>query len=223
MKKILSAISLIFILLMFILACPNYGSAQSTELDQLVHNIQRKYNRILSLSLEFTQIYNSPSEGMRRETGHLLLKKPGKMRWDYKEPEYKTFISNGRVMYEYVPSDKYATKTQVSESDDMRTPFMFLLGRGDLKGEFKNIEYAKEAPAKSGNKVLRLIPKKDQEIRELLIEVDPKTVQIWRLSFIEDDGARSDYLFTAIRENVPTNHDLFTFKPPAGVEVRENN
>ena len=202
---------------------PNYGSAQPSELDVLVKNLQKRYNKILSLSLEFTQIYNSPSEGTRRETGHLLLKKPGKMRWDYKEPEYKTFVSNGRVMYEYVPSDKYATRTPVSESDDMRTPFMFLLGRGDLRDEFKLIEFAKEAPAKSGNKVLRMIPKKDQDIRELLLEIDPRTVQIWRLSFIDDDGTRSDFLFTEIRENVPTNRDLFTFKPPPGVEVREND
>src|SRR5262245_2523819 len=143
MKKILTAISLVFLL-----TCPNYGSAQTDELDQLVSKIQKRYHRILSLSLEFTQIYNSPSEGTRRESGYLLLKKPGKMRWDYKEPEYKTFISNGRVMYEYVPSDKYATKTQVKESVDMRVPFMFLLGQGNLKGDFKKIEFAQEAPAK---------------------------------------------------------------------------
>ncbi|MBO0798635.1 MAG: outer membrane lipoprotein chaperone LolA [Blastocatellia bacterium] len=219
MKKILAASSLIILFL-----CPNYGSAQTTpDLDSLVKKLQKKYNRILSLSLEFTQIYNSPSEGTRRETGHLLLKKPGKMRWDYKEPEYKTFVSNGRVMYEYVPSDKYATRTPVKESDDMRTPFMFLLGQGDLRGDFKSIEFSKEAPAKAGNLVLRLVPKKDQDIRELLIEVNPGTMQIWRLSFLDDEGARSDYLFTAIRENVPTNHDLFTFKPPPGVEVRDND
>jgi outer membrane lipoprotein carrier protein len=218
MKKILTAITLVFLL-----TCPDYSSAQSTDLDQLVSSIQKKYHRILSLSLEFTQIYNSPSEGTRRESGHLLLKKPGKMRWDYKEPEYKTFVSNGRVMYEYVPSDKYATKTPVKESDDMRTPFMFLLGQGNLRNDFKKIEFAQEAPARGGNKVLRLFPKKDLDIRELLIEVDPKTVQIWRLSFIEDDGARSDFLFNSIRENVPTNRDLFTFKPPAGVEVREED
>jgi outer membrane lipoprotein carrier protein len=220
MKKILSAMTLV--LFVFFLH-PNSGSAQTSELEKLVRGLQKKYNRILSLSVEFVQIYNSPSEGSRRESGHLLLRKPGKMRWDYKEPEYKTFVSNGRVMYEFVPSDKYATRTSVREADDMRAPFMFLLGRGDLRGEFKLIEFAKEAPARGGNKVLRLVPKKEQDFRELILEIEPTSVQISRLSFIDDDGSRSDFLFSNMRENVPTNRDLFTFKAPPGVEVRENN
>jgi outer membrane lipoprotein carrier protein len=219
MKKILLTGSFLFFV--FFLH-PTFGSAQSSELDRLVMGLQKKYNRLRSLSVDFTQIYTSPREGTRREGGRLLLRKPGRMRWDYNYPETKIFVSNGRVMYEWVPTDKYATKTSVKESEDMRAPFMFLLGRGDLRGEFKLIEFARESPARAGNKVLRMIPKKTQEFRELLIEVNPNTLQLSRLSFVDgDDGARSDFLFSNVRENIPAKLELFSFKAPPGVEVRE--
>jgi outer membrane lipoprotein carrier protein len=218
MKKTLMAVSFLFITLFL---HPTFGSAQSSELDQLVTGIQRKYNKLKTLSVEFTQIHTSPSEGTRQESGRLLLRKPGRMRWDYTSPENKLFVSNGRVMYEWVPTDKYATKMSVKESDDMRAPFMFLLGRGNLRGEFKLIEFAKESPSRAGNKVLRMIPKRTQEFRELMIEVEPNSLQLSRLSFVDNDGSRSDFLFSNIRENIPAKLELFRFNPPPGVEVRE--
>ena len=218
MKK--SLLTVLLLSLVFSLY-PNFGSAQSSGLDQVVNGLQRKYNKLKTLSVDFTQIYTSPSEGTRRESGRLLLRKPGRMRWDYSSPENKLFVSNGRVMYEWVPTDKFATKMSVRESDDMRAPFMFLLGRGNLRGEFKLIEFAKESPVRAGNKVLRMIPKKTQEFRELIIEVDPNNLQLSRLSFVDSDGSRSDFLFSNVQENVPAKLGLFSFKPPPGVEVRE--
>jgi outer membrane lipoprotein carrier protein len=217
MKKTWLTVSFLFFVVSL---CPNID-AQSTELDQLVTGLQKKYNKLRTLSVDFTQIYNSPSDGTRREAGRLLLKKPGRMRWDYTFPENKLFVSNGRVMYEYVPTDNYATKTSVREADDMRAPFMFLLGRGNLRGEFKLIEFAKESPVRAGNKVLRMIPKRTQEFRELMIEVEPNSLQLARLSFIDSDGSRSDFLFSNVRENTPARTELFFFKAPPGVEVRE--
>src|SRR5215510_8383196 len=196
-------------------------NAQKTELDRLVLSLQSKYNKLRSMAADFTQVYTAPGERTRRESGRLLLKKPGRMRWDYTTPESKLFISNGRVIYEYLPSDKYATKSSVKESDDLRAPFMFLLGRGNLRRDFKLIEFARESPIKAGNKVLKLVPKRDQDFSELMIEVEPVSLQIARLSFIDSDQGRSDFIFSNINENVPASASQFSFKAPPGVEVRE--
>src|SRR5262245_12058943 len=162
----------LFLTLLVLVVSPGVN-AQKSELDQLVLSLQAKYNKLRSLAADFTQVYSAPGERTRRESGRLLLKKPGRMRWDYTTPESKLFISNGRVIYEYLPSDKYATKSSVKESDDLRAPFMFLLGRGNLRRDFKLIEFAREAPVQAGNKVLRLIPKRAQDFTELMIEIAP--------------------------------------------------
>lgn len=201
--------------------CQPMAIGQTAELDQLINGLQTKYNRLSSLSADFVQIYNSGSQ-TRRESGRMLLKKPGKMRWDYTSPEAKLFISDGKWLYEYVPAERYASRTTIKNSGDLRAPFAFLLGRGNLRRDFKVIEFAKESPARAGNKVLKMIPKRAADFRELLVEVEPASFQIARLTLIESGGARSDFLFSNLRENIGVNDGQFTFKAPEGVEVRTN-
>jgi outer membrane lipoprotein carrier protein len=211
-----------FVGLLFAFLFAPFASAQS-ELDQLINGLQAKYNKLSSLSADFTQIYNAPGQKSRRESGHLLLRKPGKMRWDYTAPETKLFVSDGKWLYEYFPADKYASRSAIKESGDMRAPFAFLLGRGNLRRDFKVIEFAKESPVKAGSKVLRMVPKRAADFRELVVEVELGSLQIARLSLVENGGARSDFLFSNLRENVPAGADQFTFKAPAGVELRTDN
>jgi outer membrane lipoprotein carrier protein len=196
---------------------------QSAELDPLINGLQAKYNKLSSLSADFTQIYNAPGQRTRRESGHLLLKKPGKMRWDYTTPEAKLFLSDGKWLYEYVAAERYASRSSVKASGDMRAPFAFLLGRGNLRRDFKRIEFAQESPVRAGDKVLRMIPKRAADFKELVIEIEPASLQIARLTLVESGGARSDFLFSNVRDNAPASEAQFVFKAPAGVEVRTDN
>jgi len=213
-------IGLTLMLALLFFNAPAFG-AQS-ELEQLINALQAKYNKLSSLAADFTQVYTAPGQRAKRESGRLLLKKPGRMRWDYTSPETKLFVSDGRWLYEYVPAEKYATRSSVKEAGDLRAPFAFLLGRGNLRRDFKRIEFAVESPIKAGAKVLRMVPKRAQDFKELLVEIEPDSLQISRLSIIESNGARSDFIFSNVRENVPASAAQFTFKAPAGVEVRSN-
>ncbi len=206
--------------LLLLLLFPTLTLPASSELDLLVNALQAKYARLASLSADFTQIYTAPGERTRRESGHLLLKKPGKMRWDYTAPETKLYVSDGKLIYEYLPAERLATRAKVKETSDLRAPFMFLLGRGNLRRDFKRIEFASESPVRAGHRVLRLIPARATEFRELLLEVEPQTLALARLSFIDQNGARSDFLFSNVHENAAADDAQFIFKPPTGVEVR---
>ena len=55
--------------------------------------------------------------------------------------------------------------------------------------------------------------------RELLVEVEPGSLQLARLVLIDRNSARSDFLFSNVRENAPVNETQFAFKAPAGVQV----
>ncbi len=214
--------ALLLALLLFNALAISAQSNNQSELDRLVNALQVKYNKLSSLTADFTQVYTAPGQSERRESGHLLLKKPGKMRWDYTSPEEKLFISDGKWLYEYVSADKYATRSSIKEAGDLRAPFAFLLGQGNLRREFKRIEFAAESPVKAFNKVLRLAPKHAQDFKELLIEVDPNSLQLSRLSIITSGDERSDFLFSNVKENVPAPAAQFIFKAPPGVEVRDN-
>jgi outer membrane lipoprotein carrier protein len=192
-----------------------------SELDQLINGLQGKYVRMNTLNAEFTQIYNAPGERTRRESGRLQLKKPGKMRWDYTIPEAKLYVSDGKTMYEYLPAERLATRVSAKQTDDWRAPFMFLLGRGNLRRDFARIEFASEAPVRAGHRVLRLIPKRNSDIRELLIEIEPNTLRLARLSLLKSGNTRIDFLLNNVQENAVIVDSVFTFQPPAGVTVRQ--
>ena len=71
------------------------GAADPTA-PELAPALQQKYDGIKDFSADFTHAYEG---GVLRkqitERGRLLVKKPGKMRWDYTAPEPKLFVSDG--------------------------------------------------------------------------------------------------------------------------------
>lgn len=193
----------------------------ASELDQIINGLQGKYLRLNTLTAEFTQIYNAPGERTRRESGQLQLKKPGKMRWNYATPEAKLYVSDGKVIYEYLPAERTATRASAKQTDDWRAPFMFLLGRGNLRRDFARIEFADEAPIRAGNRVLRMIPKRRSDLQELLIEIEPNSLRLTRLSLLKSGHARIDFLLNNVQENVAVADSLFVFNPPVGVTVKQ--
>lgn len=192
-----------------------------SELDQLINGLQEKYQRLSTLTADFTQIYNAPGERTRRESGQLQLKKPGKMRWNYATPEAKLYVSDGKVLYEYLPAERIATRANARQTDDWRAPFMFLLGRGHLRRDFAKIEFANEAPVRAGHRVLRMIPKRNADIRELLIEIEPNSLRLTRLSLLKSGNTRIDFLLNNVQENIVIADSVFNFQLPAGVTVRQ--
>ena len=65
------------------------------------------------------------------ERGKLLVKKPGKMRWEYTAPEKKLFVSDGRKIYSYIPQDKQVVVGTMPRDEQAPTPALFLTGKGN--------------------------------------------------------------------------------------------
>jgi outer membrane lipoprotein carrier protein len=193
----------------------------ASELSLLIQNLQNKYARMTTLSADFIQVYSAPNARSRRESGRLQLKKPGKMRWDYVTPEAKQYVADGKFVYEYLPVDRVATRTSANNLNDWRTPFLFLLGRGNLRRDFSRIEFSSEAPVKAGHQVLRLIPKRNSEILEVIIEVEPGSLQLSRLSFLKSGQSRIDFLLSNVQENGSLPDSNFEFKVPGGVTLKQ--
>jgi outer membrane lipoprotein carrier protein len=198
-------------------------SANRVRVERMITLLQEKYSHIRSLSAEFLQIYRAPGVTTRHEQGTVVLSKSRKMRWHYLQPEEKFFISDGKQVYLYVPSEREATRAEIKEHDDIRASFAFFLGDLNLRRLFSLIEEPEnESPVDRGNYVLRFIPKRPQSgFSELIVEVNPLNLQLRRVTIREYDGGRSDFLFSSVRENVAVSPSDFIFKAPPGVQVLE--
>jgi outer membrane lipoprotein carrier protein len=158
----------------------------------------------------------------RTESGTLWLKKPGKMRWEYRSPREKVFVSDGKDAWFYVPDDRQARKMPITKLDDIRSPLALLLGKTKLEKELQGLSKATDVtPSASGNLVLRGIPKAMADrVTEILLEITPDHA-ISRIVIHEVDGSETEYQFAGQKENVPLAEGQFRFVPPSGTETVE--
>ncbi len=208
----------------FVLGCGLlvFGTAWAQNATEVVQKLQEKYEKIESFSAHFQQRFRSHNS-QREESGIVLMKKPGKMYWEYRQPTSKVFVSNGKRIYFYVPKENQVMVSDF-ELDAASTPLLFLLGKGEIQEDFQvRFEWQEEA-CQPGNLLLRLTPKRRQsEYSHLILEIMPSSYLIYRLSVIELIGNRNDYIFTKFRDNVAISDRQFRFKVPRGVQVIETS
>src|SRR5215470_5838202 len=191
------------------------------DVKTLAAAVDAHYNHLRSLQAEFTELYRG--SGMdRNESGTLWLKKPGKMRWEYRSPREKLFVSNGKDAWFYVPDDRQARKESAKKLEDVRSPLAFLLGKTKLEKELRGLSLAPDiAPSEAGNTVLRGVPKAFADrISEIVLEITPDS-RIVRLVMQEVDGASTEYRFSDQKEDVAIADNRFDFRAPTGIEVVE--
>lgn len=213
--------SLRFLLLLSCLTLVGARPALSADLKSIATAVDNHYNHLRSLEAQFTESYQG--SGMtRNESGILWLKKPGKMRWEYRSPREKLFVSDGKDAWFYVPDDRQARKSPARKLEDARSPLAFLLGKTRLEKELRGLSLAPDIePLQSGDVMLRGVPSAlADQWSEVVLEITPQN-QIVRIVLQGVDGSSTEYRFTAQKENVANDDSRFNFKPPAGTEVVE--
>jgi outer membrane lipoprotein carrier protein len=215
---------------LFLLGCgmwPSGGLARESEaparaflLDEFVQRFESSYRRVQSLRAEFTQTY--VVGGRRRvESGSVCFARGGLMRWDYRQPQEKVFLSDGKKLLLYVPEERQLTRTPIRASDDVRIPFRLLLSRLDLHRVFSRIEFADEAQEHdAGDRVLRAFPKRgyEEDYQEVLIELTPQ-FDVRRLWVVYPDHSTMEFKFDRLQRNAEVRRSLFRFVPPEGTEI----
>jgi len=194
------------------------GAADSeTSLDAL----ERRYRAVVSFTATFTQTYRAP--GIETvESGVVAMKRPALMRWEYRRPESKLFVADGKKTYLYSPADRQVMVARFSERELRSTPLEFLLGGAGLVRGFRPTAERELQPKLEGTSMLRLEPRSPQsEYDSIVLEFDSRTFEIRRLVVREATGGSSDFLFSDTATNVRLDDRQFQFHMPKGVEVIE--
>ena len=197
--------------------------AQSTTpatAESVARDLQQKYDRVTDFSADFVHTYRGGVlKQQATERGRLLVKKPGRMRWEYTAPEKKLFVSDGRKIYSYIPQDKQVVVSTVPQDDQAPTPALFLTGKGDITRDF-NVAFDKVPDAPSGAIALKLTPRKrEPEYDSLTLVVDPQTLILQMLIAVDTQGGRSAFTFSNFKENVKLTDNQFVFQMPRNVDV----
>ena len=187
----------------------------------LAQALQQKYDTIHDFSADFVHTYQGGVLHKQiTERGHVLVKKPGKMRWEYTSPERKLFISDGVRVYSYVPEDRQVIVSPVPKDDQPGAPILFLAGKGNLVRDFTASPGEPPAGSPPMSEALKLVPKTAQpDYDSLLLVVDRQSLALRTLVTIDGQGGRSSISFVNLKENVNPADKEFAFNIPRGVDV----
>ena len=164
----------------------------------LIRRVDDHYNHLHTLRARYTEHYTGMGLD-RTESGTLLLKKPGLMRWSYDQPPGKVFVLDGHFAWFYTPGDAQVARTPAKQLDDLRSPLRFLLGHTQLA---KELDQLTTAPDGANFKITGVPKGMAQRVRLLTLIVTPAGV-IQAMKIEEIDGSTTDFTFSNIQENIP--------------------
>lgn len=191
--------------------------AADPGLDNLLHAVETRYNQAKTLQVLFREDYTPAGRSRRTDAGILMLRKPGRMRWDYTQPKGKLFVSDGKYLWLYTPAENQVEKMSLKESGDMRAPLAFLLGKLNFQKEFRDIKAVEE---EHGTRITAE-PKSDNlpySRVEFLVDGDRRIREVKVTGY---DRSILDFTFDQEKLDPRLDARLFEFQVPAGAEVVE--
>jgi outer membrane lipoprotein carrier protein len=206
-------------ILLFLYGMIGTAISFAQDLGAAVTALEKRYSSVASITGDFRQIYKGP--GIEQvESGNFKMKRPGLMRWEYRQPEEKLFVADGREAFLYVPLDRQVTVQPFGASELRSTPLDFLLGGGNILKNFAPSWETRVRPLTEKALQIRLTPRKAGEPYEyIVLELDSNSYDLRRITIREEGGNTSEFVLANVTANAKIGDREFQFKPPKGVEV----
>jgi len=156
---------------------------------------------------------NAAGDRTQESSGTLYLQKPGRFRWDYKEPDHQLIVSDGAKIWLYDVDLEQVTVKTVDDSLST-TPALLLAGKSSITDSFDVTRIG----SREGIDWLQLVPRRnDTDFVELRLGFGAGELKLMELKDKLQQSTRIE--FSSIRRNPRLAGDLFTFVPPPGVDV----
>ncbi len=194
------------------------GSDGAKRLDETVARVQEAYQNLETFSAKFTQTVTSTGMSRARtDSGTVEMKRGGKMRWDFQEPEAKQFISDGQTLWFYFPAENQVM-TLPLEQGASQVALDFMFGLGDVRKDF-DVTLAQEiAYRKPGATALHLVPRKALgTVKRMTILVGDKDGMVEEAIVEDMMGSVTRVVFAGAVINRPIDDERFAFQAPPGV------
>lgn len=149
--------------------------------------------------------------------GHLMVKYPGKMRWEYESPDPMLFVTDGATLWMYQPRERQVTVGQADEVLGGSQGASFLSDIRLLRRQFQ-IDLD---PGGSDQRVrLKLTPRETGlDIAFIILTIDRSTNEVVEVLTVNQYEDRTRIVFQDIAFQQTFADDLFRFEVPEGVDV----
>jgi outer membrane lipoprotein carrier protein len=193
------------------------GSAPEVDSSELLGAIQARYESVESIRAEFEQTSRVAALG-RDETsrGRVIVKRPGRMRWEYASPEPSVIVVDEESVRIYRSKERKLQIAPLSPRAMSPTALGFLLGDADLRETFR----AEPLETSDATELrLRLVPKSEVGFQHLELRLDAASHALRGSVLVDLFGNRTELLFHDVRHNAVIAPDAFELRVPDGTEV----
>jgi len=193
------------------------AGGQAVTLDQILNGIERRYDGKGFTAAFFQESILKAMQITDTAEGHLTVKRPGKMRWEYTIPEAQSIITDGRSMWIYRPTDN-----QVMVG---KAPEYFGGGKGagflsDIRQLRKSFTILMQASENKDYYRLKLVPvKATSELADIIISATRSTFQIDQVVTHNAYGDETRIVLSDYRFDIEPSDELFNFAIPSGADV----
>lgn len=187
---------------------------------QITEDIQKKYEALTGFRADFMQqLKNAATGQVEQRTGNIAYKRPNLVRWETDRPEKELLIVGKDAVWNYVPSEKMASKSPLTAVFNSKTMIRFISGQARLDEEF----FVEEQGSEAGLTKLALTPRQPEpSLIQGYVWVDPQTRLIKSVLLLDFYGNANKLGLDNLTLNPGLSDQLFEFTPPKGVQVQDN-
>ena len=177
-------------------------------------SVQRYFQNLQSLRADFIQrVFDERGRVMQTSSGRMLMRKPGKFRWDYQTPAEQVIVADGERLWAYDVDLAQVTVRKLDQALSS-TPLALLSGAAPIEETFA----VGSARRQDGLDWYELTPRQPQpEFR--LLRVAFKGNLLVSLELEDSFGQRTRLDFQKLERNPALDPALLKFTPPPGVDV----
>ncbi|MFP4159079.1 MAG: LolA family protein [Desulfobacterales bacterium] len=184
--------------------------------EQILKQLEDKYTG-RNFSVNFRQESTLQAMDITDEaSGHAWFKHPGKMRWEYLEPERQVIVSDGDRLWIHRPEDR---QVMVGDAADQ-----FANGKGaSFLADFKLLKEVFEVSLEECGEDLcrlKLVPReKKRDLAAVYLEVERKTMDIKQIESENTYGDVTRIFLENLEFEPEMENRLFEFMIPSGADV----
>lgn len=169
-----------------------------------------------TLQADFTQVQVDEKGNLgKRSNGVFYLQRPGKFRWNYLKPYNQEIVSGAGKVWFYDKDLEQVTAKKLNAAIGS-TPALLLTGEVPLEKNFTIENQSDE----EGIAILKLLPK-NEESGFKYVQIGLENDVLVGMELSDNFGQLTRIYFNNLKTGVRIDPALFTFKPPAGVDVFE--
>lgn len=177
--------------------------------------LQAKLNALKTMSASFNQVVKAGKREVSQTSGTMALSRPGKFRWETKDPMEQLVIADSKKMWVYdVDLEQVTVKKQQKGLGG--TAGLFLSGYDNTVTRDFDVSAAVDG-SKQVYSLKAKSPKENFQQLKLVFKGDKLT----NIELFDQLGQHTSVQLSNIKNNPSLASSLFQFKPPKGVDVVE--